>query len=188
MKHHFVQTDEQIERVKDLYEEIRALLAGQPPEIQGHVLCDLVATWIAAHHSYDAQRAARIARSICARTDPCKRAHYRRAKWFDKLGILMRGKRMSYVVLKDIVRTMQPIDARMSNLYREIDADMEQKLRARPREVYGEHCVWNFFGFVWFEAGLFHEQVWIYHVPQKEISAPTLRELMDAVNAEFGSD
>ena len=30
------------------------------------------------------------------------------------------------------------------------------------------------------------EQVWVYNSPQKEITAPTLKELMAKVNEEFG--
>lgn len=96
-----------------------------------------------------------------------------------------RGER---VVLRDVVGTMEDIGVSMSNCGSDIDEAMDQELRDRPGEVYGRHAGWNFNGLVWFESGLFHEQVWCYRVPQKEISAPTLSELMGAVNAEFGSE
>jgi hypothetical protein len=92
-------------------------------------------------------------------------------------------------LLRDVLGTMEEIrDVGMSNCGHEIDDGFEEALRARPAEVYGRHAGWNFNGLVWFESGLFHEQVWCYRSPRKEISAPTLRELMNAVNDEFGSD
>ena len=91
-------------------------------------------------------------------------------------------------LLKDVEGTMEEIGLGMSNCFDEIDEGFDEALRSRPAEIYGTHTGWNFVGLVWFEAGLFHEQIWCYHVPQKEISAPTLRELMNAVNGEYGSD
>jgi len=91
-------------------------------------------------------------------------------------------------LLRDVRGSMEEIGLGMSNCDHEIDEGFDEALRARPSEVYGRHAGWNFNGFVWFESGLFHEQVWCYRVPQKEISAPTLRELMEAVNEEFGTD
>lgn len=92
------------------------------------------------------------------------------------------------VVLRDVIGTMEEIEAGMSNCDGEIDEGMDKELRAQPAEVFGRHAGWNFNGLVWFESGLFHEQVWCYRSPRKEISATTLRELMDAVNSEFGAD
>lgn len=83
---------------------------------------------------------------------------------------------------------MEEIEFGMSNCAHEIDEGFDEALRARPAEVYGRHAGWNFNGLVWFEGGLFHEQVWCYRVPQKEVSAPTLSELMSAVNGEFGAE
>lgn len=71
----------------------------------------------------------------------------------------------------------------MSNFDSEIDEGLEAALRNGMK---GTHAAWNFNGQVWFADGLFHEEVWIYRVPRKVLSAPSLRELMEAVNAEFG--
>jgi hypothetical protein len=91
------------------------------------------------------------------------------------------------VLLKNVDGTMEEIPMGMSNCDGRIDPGLDKALRARPGQVYGRHAGWNFNGLVWFESGLFHEQVWCNKVPQKELSARTLRQLMDAVNGEFGS-
>jgi hypothetical protein len=75
---------------------------------------------------------------------------------------------------------------RMTNLDGSIDAGFAEALKDRP--CVGEHTAWDHCGFVWYADGQFHEEVWVYNVAQKVFSAPTLRELMDGVNAEFGTD
>lgn len=42
--------DGDVERVKAIAETIHPLLAGHPPDIQGAVLCDLLAMWLAGHY------------------------------------------------------------------------------------------------------------------------------------------
>lgn len=37
-------------RITELVEQIRPILANQGAEIQGGVLCDLLAIWLAGHH------------------------------------------------------------------------------------------------------------------------------------------
>lgn len=90
-------------------------------------------------------------------------------------------------VFKD-VDGMEEIELGMSNCDHEIDEGFGDALRAHPGEVCGRHAGWNFNGRVWFESGLFHEQVWCYRRPIKEVSAGTLEKLMAAVNAEFGAE
>jgi hypothetical protein len=38
-----------VDQVHDLLREIGYLLTGRPPEVQGAVLADLLATWLAGH-------------------------------------------------------------------------------------------------------------------------------------------
>lgn len=83
---------------------------------------------------------------------------------------------------------MEEVAPHMSNLDYTIDGEMENALRARPGKVWSQHAAWNFCGYVWFEHGAFTEQVWVYGSPRREISAPSLRELMDQVNQEYGSE
>jgi hypothetical protein len=74
----------------------------------------------------------------------------------------------------------------MSNFDHTIDPGFEEALRRG--DCWGRHAGWNFNGQVWFADGMFYEEVWVYRVPQEVISAPTLEELMDAVNDEYGTD
>ena len=42
--------DEQVRAAEAIVEAIRPLLAGHPPEVQGAVLADLLAMFLAGHH------------------------------------------------------------------------------------------------------------------------------------------
>ncbi len=75
----------------------------------------------------------------------------------------------------------------MTNFDHTIDAEFATVLQAAPARVYGRHAAYNFNGLVWFEDGLFHEQVWQFRSPRQIFSALTLQELMNAVNAAWGS-
>ncbi len=76
----------------------------------------------------------------------------------------------------------------MSNCDHSIDDGFEAALRAAPLKVYGRHAGWNFNGLVWFDGKDFVEEVWVYHVPRTVITAPTLEQLMQDVNDQFGHD
>lgn len=41
--------EQEIAVVRDTIDKIAPLLAGKPPEIQGAILADLLATWLAGH-------------------------------------------------------------------------------------------------------------------------------------------
>lgn len=84
--------------------------------------------------------------------------------------------------------SMEDIGHVMSNFDCEIEDWAADKLMADPARVCGGHAGWNFHGRVWFSDGLFHEEVWCYGTPREVISAPTLRELMEAVNNQYGWD
>lgn len=81
-----------------------------------------------------------------------------------------------------------PMSWGMSNCGYEVDDGFEEAIRAEPGKVYGRHAGRNFNGHVWFDGEKFVEQPWVYGVPRQPISAPTLRELMAAVNEVYGSD
>jgi hypothetical protein len=78
-------------------------------------------------------------------------------------------------------------DKGMSNFDHSIDPGMDEDLRAGMR---GEHTAWNFHGQVWYDPaeGAFKEEVSVHKAVRGVLSAPTLEELMDEVNAEYGSD
>lgn len=75
----------------------------------------------------------------------------------------------------------------MSNLDYVIDKDMEEKLISGP--FYGTHYGWNFCGsYVWYEDGMFHEEVWHYKEYIETVSAKSLNELMAIVNERWRWD
>jgi hypothetical protein len=80
----------------------------------------------------------------------------------------------------------EEIDLGMSNFDHSIDDGFEEALKEKPKAVYGRHSGWNFNGLVYFEGGMFFEQVWRYGAPVATISAPSLLELMEIVNSEYG--
>jgi|SRR5215472_2942714 len=73
----------------------------------------------------------------------------------------------------------------MSNFDHSIDDGLEADLRAGMR---AGHAAWEFHGTVWYDAesGLFYEAVRRYHALVAVIGRPGLRELMHAVNDEWG--
>jgi hypothetical protein len=73
----------------------------------------------------------------------------------------------------------------MSNLDHSIDEGFEAALRTG--RFLGRHFARNFNGEVWFSGGQFREDVWVHHAFAGTTSAPSLRELMDAVNEKYGS-
>lgn len=74
----------------------------------------------------------------------------------------------------------------MSNFDGSIDDGMEEALKEPG--TYSHHDAWDFNGKVWWDAeeGVFKEEIWVYRAPQAVMSAPTLRELMNTVNDEWG--
>ena len=83
---------------------------------------------------------------------------------------------------------MREINLRMSNFESEIDDGFADALQAEPEKVFGRHSGWNFNGKVYFSNGMFHEEVWVYGTPKEIISAPNLRDLMEAVCVKYGFD
>ena len=73
----------------------------------------------------------------------------------------------------------------MTNFNHSIDPELEADLRAGMR---GRHAAWGFNGLVWYDAkaSQFCEIVRRYHVIQAIVGRPALRELMEAVNDEYG--
>ena len=76
------------------------------------------------------------------------------------------------------------IDHGMTNFDHAVDDGFEERLRNEP--VWGRHAAWNFNGRVWFEDGVFHEQVWRCQQPRAYFSAPTLAGLMEMVCDAYG--
>lgn len=79
----------------------------------------------------------------------------------------------------------EEIDLGMSNFDHSIDEGFAERLQ--EGHCYGRHAAWDFNGLVWFADGQFHEEVWCYGVRRQVFSADTLEELMQTVNAKWGS-
>jgi hypothetical protein len=81
---------------------------------------------------------------------------------------------------------MDEIDLGMSNFDHTIDKGFESALREQPNKVFGRHSAWNFNGKVWFDGKMFREEVWVHRVPQETVVEPTLSQLMEEVNSQYG--
>jgi len=86
-------------------------------------------------------------------------------------------------VIPDDWRLIEP---KMSNFDGSIDDGLEEALKEPG--TYSEHAAWDHHGKVWWDAeeGVFKEEVWQYKVPVAVLSAPTLQELRETVNEEYG--
>jgi hypothetical protein len=75
--------------------------------------------------------------------------------------------------------------AGMSNCGHTIDPGIEDALRGGK---YTHYAGWNFNGIVWFDAGLFHCEVWRYGSYGETVSADTLEGIMESVSDKYGWD
>jgi hypothetical protein len=85
---------------------------------------------------------------------------------------------------EDFTELIDDWSRRMTNFDHSIAPGLEGMLRSG--KVYCHHAALDFNGDVWFEDGLFHERVNVYHKAVAHYEAPTLRELMVMVNDEHG--
>lgn len=84
------------------------------------------------------------------------------------------------------VGLIETIDLEMTNFDHRIDDGLDELLKSRTH--WSRHNAWNFNGRVWWDGEQFCEEVWVYHVPQEVMKAPTLRDLMELVNDKYGSE
>jgi hypothetical protein len=88
------------------------------------------------------------------------------------------------VEMRGVPEGYREIKLGMTNFDHTIDACFEERLR--NEQVWGRHWALDFNGRVWFEDGVFHEQVWRYYEPRAHFAEPTLAELMTTVNDAYG--
>jgi hypothetical protein len=74
----------------------------------------------------------------------------------------------------------------MTNYDHEIEDGMLEALTENQGKVYGNHCGYNFCGYVYYHDGKFHEEVMRYGIHVGTMSADSLDELMTVVNNEYG--
>lgn len=72
----------------------------------------------------------------------------------------------------------------MSNFDGSIDEGLDEYLRGGARDA--RHYAWDFNGELRFEGGLYYEDVYRYGNLIGTVSAASLRELMTAVNDQYG--
>ena len=90
--------------------------------------------------------------------------------------------------MKSKTEEMIQIDLEMSNFDGCIDEGLEEALKKEPGRVCGAHPAWNHYGQVYYKNGLFFEEVMVYGSLRSVESAPTLKELMNKVNDQYGWD
>jgi hypothetical protein len=112
------------------------------------------------------------------------KAHYPRGVPFVEDGSVSHPSERGYVELADHKDCFG--STVMSNCDHTIEPDAEKRLKSG--KVYGRHAAWDFNALVWWEDGEFHSQVYRYHEPVGEYSAPTLQELMEKANENHGWD
>lgn len=83
---------------------------------------------------------------------------------------------------------MKDLGVVVCNLEADADEAVIAALMAEPGRVYATHTAFDFYGYVWFEADQFHEEVWRYRSPVKVVSAGEFAELIKRVSEEFGTE
>lgn len=73
-----------------------------------------------------------------------------------------------------------------SNFDHAIPVEADELLRKGAHWM--QHCAWGHWGAIWFAEGKFHERVMRYSSHVETMSASSLRDLINDVNAEYGSD
>ena len=83
------------------------------------------------------------------------------------------------------IDNMPRTELQMSNFDNSIDEGLEEKLKDG---YWCNHNAWNYNGTVWYKEGHYYEAVYHYRRYQSTYSAKTLRELMDIVQDQFGTE
>lgn len=76
----------------------------------------------------------------------------------------------------------------MSNFDHEIDEGMQKHLMSNEGLEYCNHCAMDFCGYVYYQDGVFIEDVFRYGAHIDTITANSLDDLMEKVNNEYGWD
>lgn len=88
-----------------------------------------------------------------------------------------------------VLSAMNELDLSMSNCDHSIDDGLAESLKEDGNNL-ATYYAWDFCGYVWWdsEKQQFICQVWRYNVPQEEIAADTLENLMDIVSVKYGEE
>lgn len=77
------------------------------------------------------------------------------------------------------------VDSIYSNYDHILDVDILNLLKSRPK-LLARHAAYNFYGYIWFDKGVFHEQIHRHHTILAEYSNENIVDLISLVNTEFG--
>lgn len=77
-------------------------------------------------------------------------------------------------------------DELMSNIDGNINKDVADVLKTEP--YFGQYSGWNFCGYVWFQDGKWHCEVWCHKFYNETISEETLEGIMKSVSNSYGWD
>lgn len=80
---------------------------------------------------------------------------------------------------------LEELDSNFSNFDHEIPEGLESALKAGG--VWCEHAAWDHWGAMWHEDGEFHERVMRYQSHVATVSGETFKQVVDAVNEQFGN-
>lgn len=76
------------------------------------------------------------------------------------------------------------IDEVMSNFDHCINNEVAEQLKAG--DCFAGYAAWDFHGDVWYENGIYHCEIWRYHVHIDTISNEDLKEIMNEASDKYG--
>jgi len=93
--------------------------------------------------------------------------------------------------MKD-VSTMEEVSNEEGSIYSNFDHKLNtplvQELVVKEGKAYSLHPAQNFCGYIWFENGKFHEQIWQYRSLIEELEDEDIQALIDEANSRYGYD
>lgn len=92
--------------------------------------------------------------------------------------------------IPDDVDNLPSSDLGMTNFDHSIDDGLEEALTSSPNNMTAGYSGWNFYGLVWYDdkSKLFICRIKRYRCISGYLGAETLRDLMDEVCCNYGSD
>jgi len=91
---------------------------------------------------------------------------------------------------EEVVKFIRPVrfgdygEEVMSNVDNKINEAVAGKIKGKS--YFAQYSGYNFCGYVWWQAGQWHCEVWQYNSHIKTVSADTLEDIMIEVSDEFG--
>jgi predicted ester cyclase len=90
--------------------------------------------------------------------------------------------------IKNIDSLTETKDEVYSNFDHCLNEKVADELVEQNGKIVAQHAAWNFCGYIWYENGNFHEQVWQYKKPVAEFKNKNIIDLIDEVNSEYGNE